>query len=163
MTTGIERERQASATSSASVATTTGSMSPLALAARHTHSTIGRPAMSRKTLRGMRVDPRRAGITAAMRRGLMETSVREQGPRDQGTEGTRERVRRCGESEHGECAARAGGPRYSRPGGRRYKCRGAAAYARGLEWIQRRLCIETLTNGGYSMTKLSQESMARDD
>ena len=71
----MERARQASATSSASVATTTGSIRPLALAARHTHSTMGRPAMGRSTLRAMRVEPSRAGMTAAMRRELMQSSV----------------------------------------------------------------------------------------
>src|ERR1700735_2674046 len=75
ITTGIARARQASATSSASVATTTGSIRPLALAARHTHSTIGRPALGRSPLRATRVDSSRAGMTAAMRRELMQSSV----------------------------------------------------------------------------------------
>ena len=75
ITTGMERARQVSATSSASVATTTGSIKPLACAARHTHSTMGRPAIGRSTLRDMRVEWSRAGMTAAMRRELMQTSV----------------------------------------------------------------------------------------
>src|ERR1700722_11173450 len=90
ITTGIALARQASATSSASVATTTGSIRPLALAARHTHSIIGRPAIGRSTLRAKRFDPSRAGITAAMRSELMQTSVNagNKGPREQGTEKT---------------------------------------------------------------------------
>ena len=75
ITTGISRARHASATSSASVATTTGFIRPLACAARHTHSTMGLPAIMRSTLHGIRVEASRAGITAAMRRELMEKSV----------------------------------------------------------------------------------------
>src|SRR5258708_15307619 len=62
----MPRSRHTAATSSESVATSTGSISPLSLAARHTHSTIGRPAIARKTLRLSRVDPNRAGITPAI-------------------------------------------------------------------------------------------------
>ena len=75
ITTGIPRSRQTAATSSESVATTTGSISPLAVAARQTHSTIGRPAISRSTLRLSRVELSRAGITPAMRLVLMQPSL----------------------------------------------------------------------------------------
>ena len=78
ITAGMPRSRQTAATSSASVATTTGSISPLAWAARHTQSTMGRPAISRNTLRLSRVEPSRAGITAAMRNVLMQPSLQQQ-------------------------------------------------------------------------------------
>ncbi|MGD0789380.1 MAG: hypothetical protein ABR898_15480 [Terracidiphilus sp.] len=68
---------QTEATSSESVATTTGSISPLAAAARHTHSTIGRPAMVRSTLRLSRVEASRAGITPAIRNVLMQASLQQ--------------------------------------------------------------------------------------
>ncbi len=42
-------------------------MRPEPTAARQTHSTIGRPAMGRRTLRERRVEPRRAGMTPRMR------------------------------------------------------------------------------------------------
>ena len=73
----MPRSRQAAATSSVSVATTTGSMRPLDRAARHTHSTIGRPAIGRSTLRGRRVEWSRAGITPAIRTVLMQPSLQE--------------------------------------------------------------------------------------
>src|ERR1035441_3626280 len=72
--TGIPRSAQAEATSSESVATTTGSISLLAIAARQTHSTIGRPAIVRSTLRLSRVEASRAGITPAIRNVLMQES-----------------------------------------------------------------------------------------
>ena len=77
MATGILRSLHTAATSSESVATTTGSIRPLPSAARHTHSTIGRPAISRKTLRLSRVDSSRAGITPAMRNLLMQASLQD--------------------------------------------------------------------------------------
>jgi len=64
------------------VATTTGSISPLARAARHTHSNMGRPAMGRKTLRLSREEASRAGITPAIRNVLMQPSLQEQGGRN---------------------------------------------------------------------------------
>jgi hypothetical protein len=57
------------------VATTTGSISPLPAAARHTHSTMGRPATSRSTFRLSRVELSRAGITAAIRNVFMQPSL----------------------------------------------------------------------------------------
>src|SRR6266568_679227 len=78
ISTGMPRSLQTAATSSESVATTTGSISPLPLAARHTHSTIGRPAISRNTLRLSRVEPSRAGITPAIRNLLMHASLQDQ-------------------------------------------------------------------------------------
>jgi hypothetical protein len=59
------------------VATTTGSIKPLLAAARHTHSTIGRPAIVRSTLRLSRVELSRAGITAAIRNVLMQASLQD--------------------------------------------------------------------------------------
>src|SRR5579859_1312597 len=67
MATGMPRSRQTLATSSESVATRTSSIWPLATAALHTHSTIGLPAISRNTLRGRRVEARRAGMTPRIR------------------------------------------------------------------------------------------------
>jgi hypothetical protein len=81
MATGIPRARQTAATSSESVATTTGSINPASAAARHTHSTMGRPAISRKTLRLSRVELSRAGITPAIRIVLMQVSLQEQAAR----------------------------------------------------------------------------------
>jgi hypothetical protein len=75
ITDGMLRSRQAAATSSESVATNTVSITPLAAAARHTHSTIGRPAITRKTFRLSRVEFSRAGITPAIRNFPMPLSV----------------------------------------------------------------------------------------
>jgi hypothetical protein len=75
MTTGMPLSAQTAATSSESVATTTGSISPLSRAARHTHSTIGRPAISLSTFRASRVELSRAGITPAIRIELMQASL----------------------------------------------------------------------------------------
>jgi hypothetical protein len=47
------------------------------LAARHTHSTIGRPAISRNTFLVSLVEPSRAGITPAMRTVLMLASLQQ--------------------------------------------------------------------------------------
>src|SRR5262245_12842164 len=63
MTTGMSRRRQTATTSSASVATRTRPRSGARRAASYTHATSGRPAISRSTLRGSRVEARRAGIT----------------------------------------------------------------------------------------------------
>jgi len=52
-------------------------MSPLAAAARHTHSTMGRPAMGRSTLRVSRVEFKRAGMTPAIRNVLMQASLQQ--------------------------------------------------------------------------------------
>jgi hypothetical protein len=73
----MPRSRHALATSSESVATTTGSISLLAVAARQTHSTIGRPAMVRNTLRLSRVELSRAGMTPAMRNVFIQASLQE--------------------------------------------------------------------------------------
>jgi hypothetical protein len=51
-------------------------MRPLETAARHTHSTMGRPAMTRTTLRLSRVELSRAGITPAILEGAMQSSVK---------------------------------------------------------------------------------------
>ena len=59
-----ECRRQASIISSESVATITSSRREQARTALWTHVTSGRPAISRSILRGRRVDPSRAGITA---------------------------------------------------------------------------------------------------
>src|SRR5579863_3523998 len=75
ISTGIPRTLHSAATSSESAATNTGSISRLDAAARHTHSTIGRPAISRSTLRLRRLEARRAGITAAMRTILIQPSL----------------------------------------------------------------------------------------
>ena len=80
----MPRSRQTAATSPESVATTTGSISPLAAAARHTHSTIGRPAISRSTLRVSRVELSRAGITPAILYLLMQPSLHERLQQNQG-------------------------------------------------------------------------------
>jgi hypothetical protein len=59
------------------VATTTGFIRPDSAAARQTHSTIGRPAIGRKTLRLSRVELSLAGITPAIRIVLMQESLQE--------------------------------------------------------------------------------------
>ena len=46
-------------------------------AARHTHSTIGRPARPRRTLRSSRVEASRAGITPTIRNLLMHESLQD--------------------------------------------------------------------------------------
>jgi hypothetical protein len=48
------------------------------MAARHTHSTMGRPAITRSTLRLKRVELSRAGITPAIRNVLMQASLQQQ-------------------------------------------------------------------------------------
>src|ERR1035441_3057405 len=79
--TGTPRARHTAATSSESVATTTGSISPLDSAARQTHSTMGRPAISRNTLRLSRVEASRAGMTPAIRNLLMHASLQQRARR----------------------------------------------------------------------------------
>src|SRR5690242_16034680 len=78
MWTGMSRSRQTIATSSESVATTTVSIWPEVAAARQTHSTMGRPAIIRRTFRGIRVERSRAGMTPATRNVLMQASLQEQ-------------------------------------------------------------------------------------
>ncbi len=61
--TGQPLARQSAAISSASVATTTWSSWGQARAASYTQASMGRPAISRRILRGRRVEARRAGMT----------------------------------------------------------------------------------------------------
>src|ERR1019366_10430100 len=80
ISTGMPRSRHRLATSSESVATTTRSIWPPVEAARHTHSSMGLPAISRRTLRVNRVELRRAGMTPAIRNLLMHASLQDEVP-----------------------------------------------------------------------------------
>src|SRR5438094_10396286 len=75
---GTPCRAQAWTTSSASVATNTSARSGERRAASQTWTTRGLPAMSRSTLRGRRVEPRRAGTTPrAVRRRLTSPPSRQ--------------------------------------------------------------------------------------